>query len=240
MPKIFKPKGFTAVELLLGLALFAVIATSLYGILSTGIRLNQKSQTINRVSQEGFWALEQMVHDLENIVGYDFSNSYPDRLAFEGGNDTISFILPAAEGIKFVSYYLYSPEQDEVTSTVIGVKSKKNIPVVTRLIKGQTTVYLVREEQPFIDSLQTSGIKQGDIEILSTNVKEDGLKFFYAYLKDETQKTITWENQWNKKYVPFGLRAEISLLQPNEKNKELVFQKDILIPTGFWGRQEEE
>ena len=233
--------GFTLIELLLRISIFALIALSLYSTLANGIQLNRRSQNINKIIQEARWSMEQIVHDLENIVPYDFSNSYKDKAAFIGESDRISFILATDSGLKFVSYYLYSPQKEEVKATVVGKKTKKGIPLITHMEeKSQEVSYLVREEQPFIDYLQPPDQEQSDIEILSTNVKSQGLKFVYAFLTDEPQADIQWQDKWGQKNIPMGVRVEITFLWPDHSGKEALFQKNILIPTGFWGNNKEE
>ena len=234
--------GFTLIELLLGISIFALVALSLYSTLASGIQLNRRSQNLNKIIQEARWSMEQIVHDLENIVPYDFSNSYPDKAAFTGESDRISFILRTDSGLKVVSYYLYSPGKEEVEMTVIGKTITKNIPLITRREEiSEEVSYLIREEQSFIDFLQPSDQQESDIEMLSTNIKSKSLKFSYAFLAEESAaNNIQWQNQWNQKYIPMGVRVEMTFLWPDNSGKEAFFQKDILIPTGFWGSNKAE
>ena len=89
-------------------------------------------------------------------------------------------------------------------------------------------------------AVQVFPAQESDIEILSTNIKSNSLKFFYAFLADESATDIQWQDQWNQKYIPMGVRVGMTFLWPDHSKREAFFQKDILIPTGFWGNNKEE
>ena len=236
---MISPKGFTLIELLLGLIIFSIVALSLYSTFAQGIKLNRKAESVNKIFRDIRWTMNQMVADLEKMAPFDFSKTNSEQLAFLGKLDQLSFILPSPTGLQVVSYYLQRPEDVHIHKIIIGEKSKKNIAVVIQNEEESKPQYLIREEHPFVDHLQTNLTLNGDQEILSTQVKEGGLKFSYAYLDTKTEdKQIIWQDQWSKPYLPFGVRVQITFLNTDPSEKEVVVQRDILVPIGFWGQEE--
>ncbi len=235
-----KRKGFSLIELLLALAIFSVIALSLYSTFAAGIQLNKRSEDIQKVYREVRWALETMVKEFENAATYDFSASYPGQTPFRGNDDTVTFLLPTGEGLKFISYYLHDPDRGEVHTVEIGAAYSRNVPVIVRSHEDPRLTYLVREERSFIDYLQSPDSHNGQIEILCTQVKNEGLKFTYAFLegKEENQR-IVWRAPWTLPYVPSGVHLELTFIDPTLSQKEITWPRDIIIPTGFWGPEVE-
>ena len=228
-------KGFTLIELLLGLTIFSVISLCLYSTFWSGIKLSQRSEKNNKVYREIGWTLEQMSRDLENTVSYDFTNSYPDKLAFMGEAKRITFLKTSDEGLKAVSYYLDEPTRAQIQKTVIGKTYQKNVNQVLRSEESQNVRNLVREEQPFIDYV-SGATDEGQKEILSTGVKADGLKFLYGFFVKEDSTEVEWKSSWGENFIPAGLHVAISFVNGDPSRPALDIQRDILIPTGSWGQ----
>ncbi len=70
------------IEALLGLAIFSVIAVTLYSTFWSGIQIDQRLE--DRIYRQASWALEGMARELQNATIYDFSSSYPDINGFLG------------------------------------------------------------------------------------------------------------------------------------------------------------
>lgn len=224
--------GFTLIEFLLALSIFAVVAAAIYSTFSGGIRLSRSSQVQNKIYREARWSFEEMSKDLENAIPYDFSGSYPDKRALWGEHRKISFILPTGQGLKVVSYYLEKPEEGSILKTIVGKRHSRNMAVTTQSQSNSRVYYLVKEEMDFVDYL-SGGLKaKSNIEILSTNVKEDGLTFSYGYLQDEQQKNIDWVGEWPESYIPAAVRVNIDFIPDGENTGAMSFRRDIFIPTG--------
>lgn len=235
--------GFTLIEFLLGVMIFSIIALSIYGTFSGGINLTRRSDGQNEIYREARWTFEWMAKDLENAVYYDFSKSYPDQAAFVGAEDKISFILPAEDGLRVVSYYLVLPDEGQVFKTVVGSVQKKNTAILSNYREGSSVYYLVREERNFIDFLAGNPEEPDEsetLEIIATNVAEDGLRFSYGYAEGEEEKVFSWQEEWSLTYVPSGVRVEIDFLPKNEKANTLTLNRDVLIPSGYWGESGSE
>jgi len=223
-------RGFTLIELLLGIVIFSIAALTIYATFSAGIAISHRSEKGGEVYREIKMAFNLMTTELENMVPYNFSESYPEQKSFTGAEDKITFILPTAKGLKVVSYSLMDPEESSVTKTLMGQRHSKNVSV-TNSEEINRVKYLVREETDFIDYLQ--GGNETETEILATHVEEDSLKFSYAYLEDEKSENIVWKSEWDSDYVPLGVRVEINFLPSGGQSIPLT--KNILIPTGYFG-----
>ena len=88
--------------------------------------------------------------------------------------------------------------------------------------------------------LETDYPDTGEKEVLSQHVQEGSLRFSYAY-RDEKDPggKIIWKDQWKETFNPAGVRVEIVFINPDNPSQPLTVQRDILIPTGSWGRQED-
>ena len=236
--KVFRERGFTLIEILLALSIFSTIALCIYGTFSGGIRLNQKSEQQNEVFREARWTFQGLSLELENMVSYDFTNSYPNKTAFSGSGEKITFISPSDEGLKVVSYYLMEPPREHVHTTVVGETYSKNVSIVTKYEESAFIYYLVREELSFVDYVNDRQAQASDIEIISTNVVENGLRFYYGYLKDEESQETVWQTDWSLGYIPSNIRIEIDFLVNEKKNSVQTLHQDVLVPAGFLGVEE--
>jgi prepilin-type N-terminal cleavage/methylation domain-containing protein len=67
-----KMRGFTLIEILLGLTIFAVIGLSLYTTFANGIQLSRQSEQLENLYREARWTYDILAADLENMVSYQF------------------------------------------------------------------------------------------------------------------------------------------------------------------------
>jgi type II secretory pathway pseudopilin PulG len=227
-------KSFTLLELLLGLSIFALISLCIYSVFSGGLQLNDRSQRQGEIYREARWSLTLMAKELENMVPYDFANSYPDLAPFVGGKDSISFILSTGEGLKVVGYYLASPQRDAIFQTIIGSTYSKNVTVTNKFVESTQAQYLVRSEKDFVAYLNDQSLEDAEIEVISQNVKDGGLRFSYGFLQDEESTVVFWQDSWSFNDIPLNVRIEIDFLYPEEE-RVLTTQRDVLIPPGYLG-----
>lgn len=219
--------GFTLIEMFLGLSIFSIIALCLFGVFRGAMQIKQRSEDQNTILREARWVFLRMDQDLNNMAHYDFSGSTPQMRACAGARDKISFLKLSDEGLSVVSFYLAPPEKIFVHKTLIGVKHRGNRRVVATGQESPPSIVLVREEKPLIDDWQGKESSLEDQEILSANIKKDGLAFFYA----QTQKEIGWKDLWDQNDLPSGVRIRLSF-QTEDSQKVLEFFKDVFIPSG--------
>ncbi len=233
--------GFTLLELLLGVSIFAIVMVSVYNTFSGAMRLNEQAQVISRTHREANWSLDKMVEDLENMVNFDFSGSDPNKAAFTGSSDTVELIVPTNEGLKAVRYSLQGAEVKGVHKVIIGQHTKKNVKVdVNKTVADLRMTNLLREEKSFAAAANNDAQDEGSgVEILSSHVQEKSLKFSYAYQEGEGENTqIVWKDTWSDKVIPGGVRIEMTFLSPDEKQEPLSVVREALVPAGSWGKSQ--
>jgi len=226
-------KGFTLIELILGLSIFSVIALVIFSTFFAGLGLMRRSEGQNDVYREARWTFSLMSREFENMVPYDFSNSYDDKNAFVGSDKKTTFLLGTPQGLKVVSYYLVPPESRVIHSVTIGETYSKNVAIQIGDQKGFEIHYLVREEQDFVKYIQEKS--EMEAEVIAINIKEGGLRFSYAYLDDPESQNIIWKDQWDESYLPANIRFELEFVTTEKNNKVIMFDRDVVIPHGSWG-----
>jgi len=223
--------AFTLIEVLLGLSIFFIVSVTAYSVFSAGIRLNRKVERQEQLLRETRWALELLSKEIENMVFYDFSNSYEDKTSLMGSKDKISFIMPTQNGLRVVKYYLVSLESDSIHKVLKGKTHSKNVSILLKNEIGAKKEALIREDISFVDDINRK-TDSSKIEILAMNIKKGGLRFYYGYLKSVLDKEIVWEQSWNNNYISSMIRIEIDLFVPEQDEQKLTLIKDVFIPTG--------
>ena len=231
---MIRKKGFSLMEILLGMTIFSVIILALYSTFWSGIKIDQRSE--DQTYRQASWALEAIARELQNAVAYDFSSSYPDRNGFLGEKDRIVFLLPTEEGIKVIQYCLEEEEEVFVHKVIIGKRSKKNISVTERRQEALVQKILIREEQNLFDFI--NGTKANFLkEAVCFDIEEQGLEFSYAHLESsENDSQLIWQDTWENNYVPAGVRVELRIVDP-ETRSPLIVRRSIYVPAGFWGEE---
>lgn len=208
--------GFTLLEVLLGLSIFLIISAGLYTALIQGIKIQQRTEQKNIINREATRIMGQLTRDLENMIYYDFSNSYPFLRPFQGKDNRLSLILVKDSRLKVISYYLEPKSSGS----------------------SQEESCLIREETPFWESLQTASKINGEAKILGSHLKAQSLRFWYAYLeKNGNEPQFIWNNSWEEQFVPAGVRIDFVLFEPQLPQDSFVIRKEVFIPTGSWGNE---
>ncbi len=235
-------RGFTLIEVILGLSIFSLVAMAVYSIFSSGIKLSEKAKSESEIFREARWTLELMAKDLENMVAYDFAGSYPERAPFTGSHQKIDFIIPTPKGLRHVGYYLKSAPETKIHQVLVGDRHARNVRVDIEQEEGQAPQYLVREEQDFVDYLNNKSALEEDIEVMATHVKTDGLRFFYSFLEgSEESQNYVYKEDWGQDYLPLHVRMEIDFYQQDKKITQLIpLRREVLIPIGYLGGQEKQ
>jgi prepilin-type N-terminal cleavage/methylation domain-containing protein len=228
--------GFSLIELLLGVSLFSVVALSAYGTFFAGVKLSRYAREADTSSREIRWAFDLISRELENAVFYDFSGSYPQRSAFEGRGDQITFILAEGNGLKAVSYYLAAPEDGAIHKIIVTERHARNRDVTIRNKQFDRAHYLVRKEMDFVDYLDETSTVSPSVEIITARVKESGLRFSYGYAGEDG---LIWKDAWQGGgSIPQAVRVEMDALPAAEQQSPLKVLRDIFIPHGVQGKED--
>lgn len=228
-------KGFTLIEVVLGLSIFAITALTFYAIFSNGLRINDRAAASEQLYRELRWSLDTLTLDLENMVPYEGYNAGVG--AFEGTEQTLSLIRPTAEGLKIIRYSLQNPEQTKIFETRMGERSSKNKPIIVNYTQEEKIEFLVREEQQFSESGGSESDAGNEPEILSTHIQPGSLRFSYGYRGEDQGQTpqLVWKDDWSDVHFPALVRVELGFVEPGQSQVALSVKKDILVPAGSWG-----
>lgn len=231
-------RAFSLIELLLALSIFAVIALCVYGTFWAGIKLSGWSEAENKAYHQMRLALDLMAADLENALPYDFTNSYPEKTAFEGSENTVTFLTAAPEGLKVIRYSLASPDDGRIHRVVVGTTRTRNAAVVADYREERNRAsYLVREEWDFPDHVSGPAAADSEIETIAVDIAENSLKFAFGYRtegKDTADDRYEWRPSWMSSGIPFLVRVHMDFLVTGRQERIISIDKDVVIPHGSW------
>jgi len=231
---INKKLGFTLLEVLLFLCIFSITAVCIYSCFSAGLKMSQRANRENNRYKEISLFLSNLSKEIENMRNYNFSNSYPEKKAFKGEKDEMIFILSGPQGLRMVRYYLMPAASSQVFTTMVGQRYRENISSRTIYQEVFGRDVLLREEMKFVDYLNGPSLK-GEGQIISTNIKHGGLRFFYGHKKEEDRTENVWKNSWSFDEIPANVRIEIDFFEENKNQGIKTIVRDVLNPTGHWG-----
>ena len=106
-------KGFTLLELLIGMSVFAIVAASVYSSLYLGVKVWKQEENLDQTMQEAVLSLKVM----ERALRCAFLNPENEKIKFEGSGERIDFFSTSPEGdIEKVAFYLHGNENDNFFS----------------------------------------------------------------------------------------------------------------------------
>ena len=148
--------------------------------------------------------------------------------------------------MKIVSYYLHKEDFGSIKKTVVGKKSSALHSItVSEHIEEEQGQTLIREENAigFSPAMSTSmdfsfsdsdsKEKGPEQDILSDQIKTDGLHFYYAHLEktDGEKLKIVWKKEMQAGAALLGIRIELTFV-PAQKNQEpLTLSRDVFLPS---------
>jgi prepilin-type N-terminal cleavage/methylation domain-containing protein len=228
-------RGFTFIEVMMGLLIFSIIALSLYSTFSAAISAWEKAEDANRVYQEAKWALDEIAHSLKNAAFFDFSQNYPDLKLFKGEENKISFLIADESGLKRISYFLEKPDFGNIQRVILGKRGSVPEKIIADYKEIQGRIFTLRKsEQDFLKSL--AGEKDSvSSDNLTSLVKEGGLNFSFAYKTTESEslETLVWKESFESpNEIPRLVKITLTLLNPQNLKQEKTFTKIVFIPTG--------
>lgn len=215
--------GFTLVEILVAVTIFAIIGVGLYSALATGIITWRKGEVGSTIYQEARLALGRISVELRNSIRYNDEKFN----VFEGGVDSIKFATvlntadPGEEDKEFevceVSYYLDESPTSKIKSLFRRVETIPESFEETRR-DGE-------EVASFVEAIKFSYIyRQGE-----------GPPYEYEW-KDEWVQPEGEEEEEEDGKIPRAVKIELTL-KDESSNKEIPFAKIITIPTGEFGEE---
>ncbi len=257
-------RAFTLVELLLALIIFSIVALSLYGMFTNGIKVEAKAKYIHETYQEAYMAFDLLERELSNAIKYDFSgfsdpySKYSTQTAFIGQSNKLTFLLPTAQGIDRVHYY--AGPDGTVGTGPAKLYGGTGRPKPDKFAKTPTD-FLMRQQMPLTEFLNQSNPAWQE-EIISTGLVPmvpSGLRFAYASFKDQGgpaptvpsgpapteasgpapteasgPQQLQWQDQWQQLGLPVAVRVTLTLFDPANPKEGVVLTREIYLPLGNW------
>jgi len=210
--------GFTFIELIIAVTIFAIIAVSIYSTFNAGIRVWLKMSPMIEANQQCRIFFNTISLDLKNAVAYyDISNiltkqgfgqEYEGKINFEGRSDKISFMT-----IVNISDPDLGLREELAKVTYIYDKADKTIK---RLVATKA------------EGLNEENAKSSDM-ITGIDGKDFGFEYCYKSMTSNTDYDYEWKDAWEDKNVqkiPRGVRVKTG-----------EFKKTVFIPTGVLGEE---
>lgn len=170
-------QGFTLIETLLAVSIFALAGLIVSTTFWNGMMLSKRVDRHKNFNSEAVFALNLMAAEVENIVRYDFSQSYPELNDFLVNDHAIQFILESEDGLKVVRYFCAEADRDQVHTVRTGPTHKKNTNVTLKN-ENRVSWQLYRAEKPLTEFF--SNQEMNEVEIIATHINPDGFKIFFG------------------------------------------------------------
>jgi len=228
-----KENGITLIELLVGVAIFSVIASSLSMTFANGVMFSRKAQARDSVVQDAHWTVEALRRDLENLVPY---SQGPGGNSFRGETDSLSFVISTEKGLRRVCYFAAPKEDVRIHEVLV-----RHLEAGSAAETGSTSVekkqaLLVRAEQPFPLLDEGDADDETEQEVLSFYIIEESLRFSYAYWADDAQAGgLSWDGQWDRQGLPAGVRFRGDFVNVSGNTEPLAVRQNIAVPLGLKG-----
>ena len=224
--------GFTLVELLLGLAITAIIGVSVFSMFFSGVKLDDKLQHLHENYVGLLLADHVMTHDLENAITLDFSSSYPDALVFEGRKNEFSFLIQTSKGIRHIRYFCGIPDDVAIVRRMTG---RVVNPLNKVLDHGQAVLsvdFLMRQESSLVDWLNET-TQYSSIQVIAASFKKNSFHCQYSSsdkdLSGNSAQILSYSDTWDKKILPSSVSCSFTLYDPKNVQYGLMFKREIFL-----------
>jgi prepilin-type N-terminal cleavage/methylation domain-containing protein len=223
--------GFSLVELLLGLAIAAIIGVCVYNMFWSAMKLDDRMRHVHDNYMEVLMANQALSHDLENAIKLDFSASYPDARNFDGQKNGFSFLTQTPRGIKHVRYYSGLLDQGTVTKIMIGRVVNPLNSITANSRESLPIEFLLRQESSLADWLNET-TNDTSTQIVAAGLKKGSFNCQYApfvkNLYEEGTGGIVYTDSWDEKNLPLAVSCSFALYDPKVQ-EGLVFKRDVFL-----------
>lgn len=197
-------RGFTLIEVVLALSIFAIMGAILYGAFSLSHRAVEKSQ--------GSFERNQKLRSFTDLLGSYIRSAYPYR---QSAQDTTVFFDGQEDQLTFVSSL----------SLAMGGRGMSKIRIAWEDTEGGEGPIQLEEEVPVRFNTSEDhdyGGLRNDV-VIQERVKE--LRFAYLDSKSEDEK---WEERWDGR-EKLGLPRAVRLSYRNPEGKEIRWVFPVMI-----------
>jgi len=195
-----KRKGFTVLELILGLVIFALVGFCLFQMLINGVETYKRAAFSSRTYLQMFKAFDTFDQDFGDMFRFDFSNVDPTWLSFSGDASSMQMVVSAHDGIRVIRY---------------------------KKVDNGAQVTIKRQSMPLKDFLADRNV-QTNGQIVIKNIVNDGFKLSYAKSFPQTpgvKRQLEWQSTWMLPEFPAAVKVEMRLVGFKERQLPIEFTR---------------
>lgn len=221
-------RGFTLVELLIAIFIFAIVVSSVYGAYRSTFKIVHDSESLLATSRTARVAMERMTDDLISIVGdsggelrgekHDISGARGDSLAFVS---SVHLVLSKTETLNGYSSIAYTVELDKDDGLLNLYRSD------TVLLPGGNP-----QEKDLRKEMLAKGLK----EMRITYLDKDGKKTD-DWHSDEGQKMLGAKGTQIEPLLPALIYLHLSFGKSIDSKGGTVFETAVALPQKSKSRQ---
>ncbi len=224
--------GFTVIELILALALTAIIGVSLFTVYNNAVRADAQSRRLYDSMIKGYMMLTTFEEDVSKAVNYRYhpSGQSSDQLLFYGETDQLSFVKETGVGLQWIQYTTKRPQQAVIRATTVGQRFKKNQDQILEndAPGGSELQMFIRRQSVFLGKPDTTFAPDND-EIMTKRLLSQGLVFSYGRV---SQQGMIWTQRWNDSSLPAAIKVDLKVASDGE-NRSFDLSKVIMLPASL-------
>lgn len=224
-----RDKGFSLIDLLVGVGIFFVLVLALYGVVSAAFRVQAKAAALKEY-RAVYQVLEKIALDGENaiLVGDRFvcGFSSTEKGPAYSSERNLVLIVPGPNGLKGVRYYLSASDSAIVRRVKRWETTRSAAGIVSLNQEEKKTETMIREEIVLTQSPASADQREQKIY---EKMRPAGLRFQYA-TRGQGQSDWVWQPTWPTCSLPAAIRVELTIAGPENSDGDLILSRDILIP----------
>jgi len=199
-------RGFTLLELLLAMALAAVLSLTLYTSFSTAVKARRTAQNAVRSARAGAVAMDLICHDLESVVPppaapadgtaatLTLAGPFEGQHGAGGRGDNDHLLFRTIEAEANANENLNDPLAEGVREVEFYIATDTNPPGLVR-----------RVNRNVLATVQ----KPGDAELLCRGVRGFSVQYF-----DGSAWQTDWDPTQNGDVLPYAVRVTLDIEDP--------------------------
>jgi Tfp pilus assembly protein PilE len=187
--------GITLIELLIAVALSAIVGLTILSAFSAGLKAYHKAQNMSGPRTDVLITFEKMERDFKNAFGWE-------GIGFKGNDTNVSFPTLV---------YKTEQEEDDQGETV---ESEQLVLGGISYVMDWSKKTLIRKEAVYPFDWNDSGIKDEPLAEI------EAIKINYYYRDPETQ-IYNWISSWTQPGLPVAVRVTITF-QGVEGSEEIT------------------
>jgi type II secretion system protein J len=208
-----KKTGFTFIELLIAVSIFAVIAVALYSTFFAGISLWKRSSEGGNVYHDIRFMFGDMTKDFRNIVY--MTGDEESMYAFSGAEDEVIFMTL------------------EDTSAEEDVIRRELVKVAYRFDESTDELIRIRAYKSVGFNIEN---EKAEKELMLKGIED--FKFEYCYDSDDEFDPYLWKEEWEHDDLKPTIGVKVTFhIKAETKRKPLRFSKTIFVPTGVFEKE---